>query len=157
MQKAKMKLYFESWFSEMEIEFYQKKMSELFFRIRIGDIEKIKSYLDVDDLQKAYLLFARNKDNHTTLSYACRYGNTEVVKLLIEAGADVNERDKSANTPLHGLVGNKQCKEIVKLLIEHGADVNAMNEQGWTVQDVINAYQSGKKERIVATMYPKIK
>lgn len=52
----------------------------------------------------------------------------ECVRLMIEAGADVNARDNKGNTPLHKTFLAEVEKELLKL----GADVNARNEDGET-------------------------
>ena len=46
----------------------------------------------------------------------------EIVRLLLEAGADVNARDVTENT---ALLEYAQDEEVTKLLIDYGADVNA--------------------------------
>ncbi|MBR5888324.1 MAG: ankyrin repeat domain-containing protein [Akkermansia sp.] len=55
---------------------------------------------------------------------AAKNGETELVKLLIAAGADVNQADILGETPLHNaaIFGHAEC---VKLLLAAGADVNA--------------------------------
>jgi len=52
----------------------------------------------------------------------------ECVRLLAEAGADVNARDNKGNTPLHETFLAEVEEELLKL----GADVNARNEDGET-------------------------
>lgn len=52
----------------------------------------------------------------------------ECVRLLVEAGADVNPRDNNGNTPLHETFLADVEKELLKL----GADVNARNKDGET-------------------------
>ncbi|KAJ8667733.1 hypothetical protein QAD02_009396 [Eretmocerus hayati] len=52
--------------------------------------------------------------------------SVEVVKLLIDNGANVDARDSRLCTPLH-LMRNNQNTEIIDLLVSHGADVNALN------------------------------
>ena len=58
---------------------------------------------------------------------AATVGNIEAVKQHLDAGTDVNAKDRSASsrsTPLHYAAGHGH-KEIVELLIAKGADVNA--------------------------------
>jgi ankyrin repeat protein len=52
----------------------------------------------------------------------------ECVRLLAQAGADVNARDNERNTPLHETFLTDVEEELLKL----GADVNARNEDGET-------------------------
>ena len=50
----------------------------------------------------------------------------QVIKFLIEKGADIKATDKSGNTLLHA----SNQAEVTKLLIEKGLDVNAKNNAG---------------------------
>ncbi|XP_065904061.1 26S proteasome non-ATPase regulatory subunit 10-like [Dysidea avara] len=61
--------------------------------------------------------------NSTPLHVAVRSGKEEIVKFLIEKGANVNARSLGS-TPLHVAVTNGR-EEIVKFLIEKGTNVNA--------------------------------
>lgn len=65
------------------------------------------------------------------LHLAASNGYTEVVRLLVENGADVNVGDKYGDPPLNWAVYYGQ-KEMVLLLIEYGADVNAQSKAGNT-------------------------
>jgi len=60
------------------------------------------------------------------LHVASRNGNLEMVKALIENGADVNSRDSSQNTPLHLACENGNLK-MVMVLLENGATIDAKN------------------------------
>ncbi|KAH8853078.1 Tankyrase-1 [Schistosoma japonicum] len=62
---------------------------------------------------------------------ACRNGDVNLVKCLLENGVDVNLNDKSGrkSTPLHFAAGYGR-RDVVSLLLDHNADVSARDEGG---------------------------
>lgn len=67
----------------------------------------------------------------TTLATAVMYRQTDIVKLLMEKGADVNKANPDGNTPLH-VATFVADEEIVALLIDKGAKIDAKNKKGET-------------------------
>jgi ankyrin repeat protein len=67
----------------------------------------------------------------TRLTYALRSDDLETVKVLLATGVDVNEKDKTHETPLM-VAAARARPEIVSLLLEHGADTDAKNDVGGT-------------------------
>lgn len=59
----------------------------------------------------------------TPLIEAASNGHADVVKLLIENGADVNLKGEAWYGPLHAAAAKGHI-EVVKILLENGADVN---------------------------------
>ena len=59
-------------------------------------------------------------DGKTAIWYAVEKNNMEQIKLLLELGADVNNKCKECPLLIHA-IHNKNI-EIVKLLLDHGAD-----------------------------------
>lgn len=68
----------------------------------------------------------------SALHLAVHRGNCEIIKMLLEAGADVNQRDLgSGRSPLHWAV-ESQRSEVVALLLSAGALVNQRSYAGHT-------------------------
>lgn len=72
------------------------------------------------------------KDGHTPLHLA---KSVEMVKSLIERGANINAQDKDGYTPVHLAVLRGEV-EIVKLLVQHGANIDIKDNDGYTPLDL---------------------
>ncbi|XP_053489517.1 fibronectin type 3 and ankyrin repeat domains protein 1 isoform X2 [Ictalurus furcatus] len=66
-------------------------------------------------------------------------GNAAVASLLIQAGADVNVRDKHGKTPLMVAVLNNH-EQLVKLLLDSGADRHVKNDFGSGLAEMAKAF-----------------
>ncbi|WP_161634936.1 ankyrin repeat domain-containing protein [Leptolyngbya sp. Heron Island J] len=73
-------------------------------------------------------------NTNTALTYAARDGFTEIARLLIDYGADVNWIDGEGVTPLI-LASFKGHLELTQLLLEHGADVTVRDQWNRTALD----------------------
>ena len=80
-------------------------------------------------------LEARDNEGKTAIFAAGEFRNSDkegarvkCVRLLAEAGADVNARDDEGNTPLHEIY----LTDVEEELLQLGADVNARNHDGET-------------------------
>ncbi|CAB0028957.1 unnamed protein product [Trichogramma brassicae] len=110
-----------------------------------GNVAKVNQFLEqgVDVNFSTY--------SCSPLHIAAQYRQTDVVKILLEKGADPNcrERINNRSTPLHALSwqrwcmcecdhychscdDNKPAYEVVALLIERGADIEARDSHGDT-------------------------
>jgi ankyrin repeat protein len=67
----------------------------------------------------------------TPLLYAAREGHVEVARLLLDAGANIEQADADGVTPLLAAVINEHA-ELAALLIDRGANVNASDWYGQT-------------------------
>jgi ankyrin repeat protein len=96
--------------------------------IRSNDIASVKSFIDSGEnvnTHSQYLIRGQYW-TLTPLVLASLSGNLDIMRLLIEAGANVDQQDGYGQTPLMATV---ECKhlEATNLLIKHGADVNEKN------------------------------
>ena len=69
--------------------------------------------------------------NFTALHYAVENEDTDVVRVLIDAGADIETRGNYGRSPLHSacVLG---ALDVVKILVRAGAGVRATNNKGHT-------------------------
>ena len=67
----------------------------------------------------------------TPLHVAASWGHANVVRALLEHGADAGARDKDGGTPLHFAALTGQVDAVCALL-EHGADAGAQGKDGGT-------------------------
>ncbi len=91
---------------------------------RSGNVESMKKLIRIN----ADTVNGSNDRGYTPLILASYYGRSEMVKLLIENGADVNFKS-SQGTALCG-VAYKGDITITKLLLKHGAIVNTQDNNG---------------------------
>ena len=74
----------------------------------------------------------KNDGDRTVLMDAVTRNDPEMVRFLIERGADVKIRTTENNCCVLGEAARWANAEIVQLLIEHGADVNNVDTMGMT-------------------------
>ncbi|KAG5929084.1 hypothetical protein E4U42_007234 [Claviceps africana] len=87
----------------------------------------IKDHVDVD---------VADEDGTPALIYASCFGHENVVKVLIDAGADVNKQDQNQWTALMWAMTNRQ-KGIAKILLDHGASSDQKTSSGRTAFDFV--------------------
>ena len=76
-----------------------------------------------------------NSSGVTLLHFAAYNLNLEIMRKLLENGAEPNALDKIKNSPLHCVFLAKDEKyivEAIKELVSHGADINTQNKKGKT-------------------------
>lgn len=76
-------------------------------------------------------VFKDSSKEFTLLHFAASFGDTNVAKLLLEQGVDIDVKDQNGNTSLH-LAALNGHTDIVKLLLEKGSDLSVVNKEGNT-------------------------
>ncbi|KAL9596978.1 MAG: hypothetical protein Q9219_005447 [cf. Caloplaca sp. 3 TL-2023] len=98
-----------------------------------GDVERVqrvlhgkaKSFVDVD---------TADEEGRAPIVYASCFGHEDVVLALIEAGANVDIKDRNQWTALMWAMTNRH-KNIAKMLLDHGASSTVKSSSGRTAFD----------------------
>ncbi|MHC4643268.1 MAG: ankyrin repeat domain-containing protein, partial [Planctomycetota bacterium] len=99
-----------------------------------GNIEAVRKHISTGkDIN------IRSKSGATLLIAASVGGQTEIARLLIEKGADVNLREDGGGSTALLAAAFFGHTEIVEILIDKGADVNARNLSSETPLDTVSA------------------
>ena len=93
-------------------------MSPLGVAIRKDDPVMIKELI----VKRADVNMVDRQTGETPLMFAARYSTSEVVGVLLDAGAEVNARDKNGRTALYAAHENPYRDDIIKLLKRRGAN-----------------------------------
>ena len=102
---------------------------DVFSAVAIGDFQSLEKLLDeAPDASNAYF------NGYSALHMAIKMNQAKAVRMLLDAGCDVDIRNKSESTGWKGgtpllCVAFWGHEEIAKLLISEGADVNATSEK----------------------------
>lgn len=97
--------------------------------LQAGDQELIDLFV-----RSNFNIHVADEDGTPPLIYALRKGYTVVAKILLDAGADINARDKLGLTPLLIACGKTThgYKAIAETLIKKGAFINVRDTLGFT-------------------------
>jgi tankyrase len=98
---------------------------ELLNACYFGNIVGVKKWLKLG----ANVEYVEERDGWLPLHYAARWGDLEMLNLLIKYGADVNGKTKSKETALHKC-GRWDRKEAAIILLQLGADPTIKNTDG---------------------------
>lgn len=106
---------------------------EMLKSAKSGDAARVEQLIRMDPS----LMSVRDADGSTPLHCACWKGHEAVVRVLLDAGADVNAENANEHwgtTPLHA-AAHANRRRIAELLIAQGANINARNLNNRTPLD----------------------
>jgi ankyrin repeat protein len=100
----------------------------LFAVVEAGDLASIKTMLAT----QPSLIYARDADDgREAIHLAAFHDHAELLRYLIDQGADINSKDAGGCTPLH-LASRWGHTGMVRLLLELGGDGGLRDREGWT-------------------------
>jgi len=113
-----------------------KGLKELIEASIVGNVEAVRAQLNTEDnIINARYNDRRREFGATALHVACRNNKVDVIRVLLENGADPNSVDDFGQTPLIELMlmeNDGNVSAAIELLLEHGADINAKDDEDTT-------------------------
>merc|ERR1712118_600598 len=110
---------------------------------RRGDLQRLQEFLkDGKDVNSKDFMGV------TPLGYAVGHDQLSVVKVLIDAKANLNEVDSAGNSAVHFAAGYGRVK-ILEHLLARGATVSKVNQMGLTP---LAAAQQNNQQQAVAIL-----
>ncbi len=103
----------------------EPRVDTLSFDIRDGNNENVKTVLFEVGID------ALDGYQRTSLIWASFYNNTELLKWLIDNGADINHQERNGFSALH-FAGKEQRYDTAAILIENKADLEIKDSKGNT-------------------------
>ncbi|TGO30374.1 hypothetical protein BPAE_0006g01150 [Botrytis paeoniae] len=101
-----------------------------FIAVENGHYNVVKLFLERQQSKSGANEIDNNSDS--ILCCAVIYGHKNIVKLLIDSGADIEMKSgKEEQTPLSRAASEGNL-EIIELLLNHGANLRAEDKHGWT-------------------------
>jgi uncharacterized protein len=88
---------------------------------------------------------ASNANGMSVLNTACVLKSKVLVKLLVEAGANVNATDKDGRAVLHWLAEYLAEPDLAKLCIQNGANVDALDTKKFSMKSALHRAVSRPK------------
>jgi ankyrin repeat protein len=117
----------------------------------VGNIEIVKALLASGSDSAINI---QNDEGNTALISACISNKLEVIKLLIEAGADIELKNLEGYTALIATTEFSRSNEIIQLLYDAGANLEAEDKFGNTALTI--AYAHSKSEYDVEWSQPNV-
>lgn len=108
---------------ERQLETFKKHLAHL-RRMSVGP-NSTKVQTTMKGVKRVRHLDIVDEDGATALHVAAAGGHLKALKLLIEAGADVNAKDDEGSTPLHQAVATNQYECVAELAKADGIDLEA--------------------------------
>ncbi|XP_031630464.1 myotrophin [Contarinia nasturtii] len=101
----------------------------IIWAIKNGDLDQVKELIEQNGFNVNQQITTR-----APIHYAADYGQSDVLRYLINKGADVNTRDKHGITPILAATweGHTNC---VRILLENGADKSITTPDGTSLID----------------------
>jgi ankyrin repeat protein len=124
---------YEGWWDLVDAMLAKRPKLDPFEAAIVGDLDRVRELITEDHM----LLWKRSPDGYTMLHLAAFFGRLEVLKLLLDHGAEVVtvSSSETAGTPLHSAVAGDDPEtrlEVARALLRWKAPVDVAQTGGDT-------------------------
>lgn len=105
----------------------------LFSAVMEGDVEIVKTLA----ARNPASVRIPNASNDAPLNRAAETGDLRLVRILLEAGAEIDRKGRWGNTPLMSAAENS-CQDVISYLLDEGADPTIVNEKGRNAVEILS-------------------
>lgn len=109
------------------VMFIPMRAQDVFTAAAKGDLDQVKSLIN----NNKDLVYAVNDNKKTALHFAAEKGHVDIVRFLLDSGAEVNATTAGGNTALVFAAQNGH-NDVGKLLLQKGAKVDIRNKYAMT-------------------------
>ena len=93
---------------------------------------------------------ARDYYGNTPLHYAARLKKSELIEMLLNAGAEIDPVNKDGLTPLRLMLLTKRHNlEAIEVFLSHGVDINRSVRGGFTLKEYVRTISRPENHAIV--------
>lgn len=107
-----------------------------------GDVEEVRSLLEFGKID----LSESDYDRRTPLHIAASEGQTEIVELLCEKGADVNAKDRWGSRPIDGAI-EANYEECIQLIEKFGGKRGSSSKSSFGQEAILDLMHTYGKDR----------
>ena len=124
--------------------------------IRQNNIDGVKNYLKNNE--NVNCLLGRQPNIFSPLILSCQYGYFDIIKLLIQNGADVNFIGNPMYKTTALLETSRQGNpEIFKYLLDKGANIDYVDAEGWDARRFAEHFNHSEILQIINNINPRKK
>ena len=125
---------FETYERELQTKIVEQKIYQVVVNPNMAEQEKeaeVKKFIEAKEpVNTESFVTSTGNDKHSALLVAARDDYPNIVKMLIDAGADIGQRGYMMNAIAFHKAGYKGNPEVMKLLINHKDAQKYINDQG---------------------------